>query len=408
MKICMTSFSNLPLDARIQKEATSLIAAGHEIVLIGFAKNITRKETHEYGKFRQIWYPFVQMSSNSILERLKRALCAFRIGVQVYLKTLLTSADVYHSHEAYPLAACFLAAKLRGKKLVYDAHELYQDDGWLSTATLERLFVHKADAVINVNDARAGVLRQRYGLTNQTIVMNCPSRKVPEKSGRLREKLNIPDGDLVVIYHGGFYPKERALDELVRSALLLPRKVHVVILGFDSKGVRRILHELIANLRLGDRVHLLESVPPPELVEFATGADIGIIPQVLVSDNQRFANPNKLFDYMASQLAVVATDAPTITPIVRGFGIGEIFGKPQADEIARAIMKLIDNPAYLQACKKASRHAAEDVFFWEKEEEKLLKLYLNLQDGPSVFVPSSTGRGASPGRNSRPSVTIEK
>jgi hypothetical protein len=42
---------------------------------------------------------------------------------------------------------------------------------------LERLLVHKADAVINVNEVRAEVLQRRYGLKNQVIVMNCPSTK---------------------------------------------------------------------------------------------------------------------------------------------------------------------------------------------------------------------------------------
>jgi glycosyltransferase involved in cell wall biosynthesis len=388
MKICMTSFSNLPLDARIQKEASSLLAAGHEIILIGFAKNIDEKKIIEEKNFRQIWYPFVQMASNSVLQRVKRVFCALRVGIQVYVRTLLTSADVYHSHEAYPLPVCFLAAKLRGKKLVYDAHELYQDGGWLSTATLERLFVHKADAVINVNDARADVLQQRYGLKNQAIVMNCPSKKVPAKSARLRQMLDIPPDDYVVIYHGGFYPKERALDELIRAVPFLPANVRVVILGFDSKGVSKLLRNLVAELGLAGRAYILDPIPPAELVEFATGADIGIIPQVLVSDNQRFANPNKLFEYMASQLAVVATDTPTVTSIIRSYGIGEIFTEPRAEEIARAIMKLVDDPAYLQACKDASRRAAEEVFFWEKEEEKLLRLYLNLEETSGRCVPA--------------------
>jgi glycosyltransferase involved in cell wall biosynthesis len=388
MKICMTSFSNLPLDARIQKEVSSLLAAGHEIVLIGFAKNIDRKKIIEERNFRQIWYPFVQMASNSILQRMNRVLCALRVGIQVYTTTLCTFADVYHSHEAYPLPACFLAAKLRGKKLVYDAHELYQEGGWLSTATLERLFVRKADAVINVNEARAEVLQRRYGLKNQVIVMNCPSKKVPAKSPRLRQMLDIPLDDFVVIYHGGFYPKERALDELIRAVPLLPSKVRVVILGFDSKGVSKLLRNLVSELGLTGRVYILDPIPPAELVEFGTGADIGIIPQVLVSDNQRFANPNKLFEYMASQLAVVATDTPTVTSIIRSFGIGGIFTEPRAEEIARAVVKLIDDPPYLQACKEASRRAAEEVFYWEKEEEKLLRLYSNLQQDDVQWVPS--------------------
>jgi glycosyltransferase involved in cell wall biosynthesis len=378
MKICMTSFSNLPLDARIHKEAASLLHAGHTITLIGFAKTINKKQVREEAGFCQIWYPFKQVADNSVWERLKRGVRAVRLGCQVYWRTLRTSADIYHSHEAYPLPVCFVAAKLRGKKLVYDAHELYQENGWFGPLTLERFFVHQAKAVINVNEARAEVLQQRYHLSHQTIVMNCPSKQIPQKSPRLRAMFSIPAQDPVVIYHGGFYPKERALDELVRAATLLPANVHIVILGFDSKGSRATQQKLITTLRLSDRVHLIDPIPPNELVEFATGADIGIIPQILVSDNQRFANPNKLFEYMASQLAVVATDTPTVTPIVRGLGIGEVFAEPKAEEIAKAVMRFIEDPEHLQACQRASRRAAEEIFFWEKEEQKLLNLYSHL------------------------------
>jgi glycosyltransferase involved in cell wall biosynthesis len=379
MRVCMASFSNLPLDARIQKEVVSLLRAGHEVILIGFSKTIKTKLVHQEPAFRQVCYPLKQMIDNSVWEKLKRGLSAVRLGFQIYWKTLFTSADVYHSHEAYPLPVCFLAAKLRGKKLVYDAHELYQNDGWFSPSMLERQFIHRADAVINVNDARAEILRQRYGLAQQTVLMNCPSKKLPQKSWRLRQMLNIHPKDFVVIYHGGFYPKERALDELIRAAALLPTHVHVVIMGFDSKGVQAILRKMITELRLADRVHILDPLPPRELVEFATGADIGIIPQILVSDNQRFANPNKLFEYMASELAIVATDTPTITPIVQRFGLGEVFVNARAEDMASAIMKLLDVPGYLHACKVASRRAAEEVFFWEKEETRLLELYARLE-----------------------------
>jgi glycosyltransferase involved in cell wall biosynthesis len=319
---------------------------------------------------------------------MRRALSAISVGVKIYWTTLLTMADVYHSHEAYPLPVCFFVAKLRHKKLVYDAHELYQSKGCFNPAMLERIFIHKADAVINVNSARANVLRQRYGLTQQTIVMNCPSKKIPQKSEQLRQTLNIPANHFIVMYHGGFYPRERALDELVRAAPHLPENVHVVIMGFDSKGVRKTLINLAADLHVSDRVRILDPIPPHKLVEFATGADIGVIPQVLVGDNQRFANPNKLFDYMASGLAVIATDAPTITPIIRDFGIGEVFTEPRADEIASTIMQMVSEPSYLEACKRASRRAAEEVFFWEKEEQKLISLYLNLGEDIGRLVPS--------------------
>jgi len=72
---------------------------------------------------------------------------------------------------------------------------------------------------------------------------------------------------------------------------------------------------------------------------------------------------------------VVATDTPTITSIVVRFGIGEVFPRPKAEDISEAIFKLYRARKRLQACKKASRRAAEEVFYWEKEEEKLVNLY---------------------------------
>ena len=51
-----------------------MIAAGHEIVLIGFAKDIDATKIIQGKNFRQIWYPFVQMESGSVLQRLKTSL----------------------------------------------------------------------------------------------------------------------------------------------------------------------------------------------------------------------------------------------------------------------------------------------------------------------------------------------
>jgi glycosyltransferase involved in cell wall biosynthesis len=60
---------------------------------------------------------------------------------------------------------------------------------------------------------------------------------------------------------------------------------------------------------------------------------------------------------------------------VQRFGLGEVFVNARAEEMSSAIMKLLEVPGYLHACKMASRRAAEEVFFWEKEEKRLLELY---------------------------------
>ena len=49
---------------------------------------------------------------------------ALPLFIQSTLLLLGNSADFYHAHDATALPACYIAAKIRGKPLIFDAHEL--------------------------------------------------------------------------------------------------------------------------------------------------------------------------------------------------------------------------------------------------------------------------------------------
>ena len=79
----------------------------------------------------------------------------------------------------------------------------------------------------------------------------------------------------MALYHGAFSPG-RGL-EVLAEALLDPglEGVHAAYLGYGSHLGR--LEQMAADLRFGGRLHVLQAVPPEELVGWVSGADVEVM-----------------------------------------------------------------------------------------------------------------------------------
>ena len=109
--------------------------------------------------------------------------------------------------------------------------------------------------------------------------------------------------------------------------------------GGVEKG--RLLDRAAAS---GASVHVLEPVAP-ELVEaYAASADIGVSPIVASCLNYRYSLPNKLFQYMAAGIPVVASDFRQVRDVVEGSGAGVVVDTTRPEAIARAIGRILADP----------------------------------------------------------------
>ena len=66
------------------------------------------------------------------------------------------------------------------------------------------------------------------------------------------------------------------------------------------------------------RVHLLDPVPPADLLPWVSSADVGAMPNPGGTLNDKYSSPNKLFECLAAGIPVVASDVATIRRIVAG------------------------------------------------------------------------------------------
>ena len=303
-------------------------------------------------------------------------------------------ADVHHGHDLDGLAAAVVAADRTGALVVYDSHEVYPESGrharqgvfarfWLRS--LERRLARRAVALVTVNRSLEQILRRNLGITRSVVVHNAPPRWTPPEPppDLLRERLHLPPEARIALYHGGF-SAHRGLEQLA-EAILEPglERIHAVFLGYGSE--RAMLDELATDPRFGGRLHVVDAVPPAELLPWVASADVAVMPIQPSTLNHRLSTPNKLFEALAAGVPVVVSDFTEMREIVLGNPdgpLGAVCRPADVSDVARAIREVVELPAdEAGALRARCLRAAHERWNWETESARLVALYEELARG---------------------------
>jgi glycosyltransferase involved in cell wall biosynthesis len=314
--------------------------------------------------------------------------------LRLWLAVIGTRARVYHAHNIHVAPPAWFASRMRGAKLVYDAHELYGEaSGGLPlpsvtarlTRVLERFMVRRSDAVFTTNLSRAEHLRERYGREGIEVLGNVPPRVdevVPLDPG-------YPPGEATVLYQGGIYARARAFRETLQALAKLA-DVHLVIIGFGREQDLELVRQWADEYGVARRVHFLPPRSFDELVQTAAGASVGLVPIKTNKTNHRLGDTNKLFEFLMAGLPVAASDLPEIRRVATQGDppVGELFDPNSPTSIADAIRRVLSDPAY-QLRRKEARRLALKEFNWEVEERRLIDVYRTLT--PAGAAPEGGG-----------------
>jgi len=402
-------------DSRVRREARALAADGHEVTIVGRPSDVldtTPGESELDGirvlsvpipsGWRRRWrlggapFRFVARAWGRLRGRANGGrtlnwLVIWRFAVGGWARSAAAAAppaDAVHGHDLSGLLAAAAVYRRTGIPFVYDSHELFLEAGTVATqppwskAGLRRTesrLARAAAAVITVNAAIADELVARYGVTQPTVVYNCPPRPTNTPSrDLLRSALGLGPDVPIVICHGGF-GANRGIEQTA-AAMLEPglEDAHLVFLGRATPIVERIL----AMPGLRDRVHLLPPVPPDDVVDWIAGADVAAMPIQPSSLNHLLSTPNKLFESFAAGVPVVSSDAPVRHRIViddPDGPLGAVCDPERPASIAAAIRSILDLPQAARADLRARcLRAAMERWNWETESARLLDVYRGL------------------------------
>jgi glycosyltransferase involved in cell wall biosynthesis len=373
----MLLHKSVEFDSRVRREASALVGAGHDVVVLELAH--APLDVRGLDGFRRCSVLPPQTVRRLLPFHLYRA--AFLLGFVRAVVRL--RPQVVHAHDAAMLVPGALGAWLCGARLVYDSHELatgvpYRERGWAAlVAAIERIIVPRCLAVITVSDGIAQKLRERYRLPRTpTVVRNVSALEVSGDGG-LRTGLGLAV-DAPLVLHQGAPAPGRGCEVLVKAVAGL-KGVNLAFLGDPEPGYGAQLTALIEEMGLVDRVVLLPSVPLSELLAHTTEADVGVSLLQDSCENHRLALPNKLFEYIAAGVPVVASALPEMRRLIDEFGVGWCVTPDDPVAVGTGLQIALEAARGDEGLHERLRTASAQLR-WTVERERLLELYSELAD----------------------------
>lgn len=380
-------------DARVWRSATALARAGADVTLIDIERDGARPRREDLDGIH-LWH--LVMPSWFMPTRFKPWFLVklARVFLSAVTRLLATRADLYYANDDVALPAAYVAAHLRRRPLIFDAHELplVQEHvtRWrlLHTAATRVLsaLMRGCAGIITVSPPIVRELRQRYGGPQAVVVRNMPTYHAPMESDRLRERLGLDPGTRIALYQGNI-DTQRGLEILVLAARHLDPDIVIVMMGRPYDGGR--IQALIDAEGVQARVRVIPAVPYDELLTWTASADLGLV--VFPADSSlsiQMCLPNKLFEYLMAGLPVLASPLEAVADVLATYGVGAVVAA-ESGAIAQAINALLANPDALARMRKHAYAAARSQLNWETEQRALIGLYERLS---GVGVPAARVR----------------
>lgn len=304
---------------------------------------------------------------------------------------LLPEADVYwlHAHRQFP--SVYRRARRAKARFLYDAPDAFWEPGQTPVADrtarallrlterMERYCARRAEGFTTVSNGLAEILEKRFGRRPEVIRNAHDSRLDEDPPEGIRATAGVGDDDFLAVMTGNLKPG-MAIGEALEAMRGLPDRVHLAFVGRGHEATRPAVDEL----GLSERVHLLGSVPPTEIVRFIAGADASPILYRAASANYLHSLPNGFFHAIAAGLPILYPDLPEIKALGTEHGLGVEIDATDPASIAAGLRALSEDPD-AAARHRASVEEARKVLNWEHEEAVLARIL-----DPQIRLTSST------------------
>ncbi|WP_149273762.1 glycosyltransferase family 4 protein [Pareuzebyella sediminis] len=364
-RVCHLSSVHHRYDTRILlKECLSLHRQGYEVHLVvadgkGF-ENYQGIQIHDTGR------------ANGRMARFLKATKA------VYKKGLELNAEVYHFHDA-ELIPFGIKLKKQGKKVIYDSHEdlprqlmskhyinfLLRKPISVLLEWYEDYASKKFDFVITATPH----IRQRFSKLNKNSldINNYP----------LLSELNTEASDWSkkkneVCYIGSI-TQIRGLEEVIDAMEYLPG----IMLNLAGSFAPPSFKENLTARKGWLNTRYLGQIDRDEVKRVLRQSQVGLV-TFLPFGNHTHSQPNKLFEYMAQGIPLVASDFELWKAIIEKVNCGICVDPGNSKAIAQAIELLMGDKAKAQQMGENGRSAVLNTYNWESEEKKLIQIYREL------------------------------
>lgn len=386
LKIVMLLDNGFASDARVEKEANVLIAAGANIdILCTAEKGLAVKEIRNGYVIHRI----IGADFNSPLSS----------GYREFIKKLVNTIgefdfNVLHCHDFHMLIIGAEVKKMYPDiMLVYDAHEYLVGWPYYKTSTSwlnrmkgkivwnyliykERKSIQFTDAVITISKGIAERLQQNNRLkTLPTILGNYPEKaELTKDRTYFHRKFDLKPETIIIIHTGTIYHTNKQLDDLCKS-LKTFTEVALIFIGNRPRfyEIQNRVESDPTNTHIFFHEYLDDQTANINLI---SAGDIGIMHIRDTWEAHAIGFSNRFVEFIAAELPVIATPQEFTVEINNQYNCCVFYSENNSNELSDGLKQLLSNiEEYTENAKNAKEHLD-----WTLESKKLIKLYSSFHD----------------------------
>lgn len=388
MRILMLLENEFRKDVRVEKEVRTLFNAGNEVLVAAISSS---------------GLPGMEKREDCIILRkpiskfiLKSSVGALKVPVYFnfwrrFVADILKKykVDVIHIHD---LPLCRIGTEVRKHyniKLVIDLHEnwpallgvsahtntffgriLSSEKQW---RTYEKAYVREADGVIAVVDEmKERISKSGIPADKIFVLENTPD------SGSINELKYERDNKFFTLIYVGGISMHRGLQHVIDGVRLLIPELPVRLWIAGDGRYSGTLKDQVKKLNLLNFVEFFGMVTKAESEDLLKKADLGLIPH-LRSEQSDNSSPNKLFEYMAVGLPVLASNCISVKRVLDETKAGKTYVFDSPSDFASVVKELYYDREKSKIFAMNGEKAIREKYNWQQSSISLLKLYSGLK-----------------------------
>ena len=297
------------------------------------------------------------------------------------LARLVHEKGICHLHAHFGTVATTtsrLAARIAGITYSFTAHakDIFHES---VDEQVLRGKLADAAAVVTVSDYNLNYLKSKYGsAAERTVHINngLPLDEFP---------FNEPDGREPLIFAVGRLVEKKGFADLIRACALMNAKGRQFRCEIAGGGVlMEELSAMIGKLELANCVRLLGPRPQGEIRKKLQRAAVLAAPCVVAADQDRDGLPTILLEAMAMGTPCISTDVTGIPEVLRDDETGLMVPQRDADSLAAACERLLDDPKLGCQLAHNARRQIEGRFDIATNAGSIRQLIETVIDGSGV------------------------
>jgi glycosyltransferase involved in cell wall biosynthesis len=307
---------------------------------------------------------FPLMGGNTRLERI-----AFYLHVLSFCFLLLLrspKADIYYSRDEYVLLA--LSLIIPRKKLVFEVHQFSPSrlGAWFQKQVTKRV----GHIVAITQKLKDDFVQERGASPEAVLVAHDGVREARFANLLSKDEARQKTGWAQDAFIVGFVGRLQMLNSLEKGlgtlvqALAKVEGASLAIVGGPDEAVEALRREW---LKLGlpvERFLYAGQVKPDVVPVYLRAFDVCAMPHPFNPQFAYYTSPLKLFEYMAAERAIVASDLPAWADVVENKKTALLVPASDIQALADAIQRLKDLPELRERLGRAARERVMEYYTW--------------------------------------------